>query len=174
MDIGGGSTEVVLGSGGEVVFRESLQLGAVRLTERTLSADPPTDEELQNAAHHADGILAAVPQPTGATLLVGSGGTIANLVAMEKSAADSSFTPTADSVHAVPLTLAQIEAQIHALAALPLAERRRVAGLEPDRADVIIAGAIILARALTHLGAEIVLASARGLRYGLLYELLKI
>jgi exopolyphosphatase/guanosine-5'-triphosphate,3'-diphosphate pyrophosphatase len=172
MDIGGGSTEFVLGSGGEVVFRDSLQLGAVRLTERALPADPPTEDELRNAAHHASEILVAVPRPIGATMVVGSGGTIANLVAMEKSDADPSFMMTPDSVHAVPLSLREIERRILSLASLPLASRRCVAGLEPDRADVIIAGAIIQAEALKRLGAETVLASARGLRYGLLYELL--
>ena len=173
MDIGGGSTEFVLGSDGKLIFQESLQLGAVRLTERTLPADPPTSDELAAASAHADSILAVVPKPTGATLVVGSGGTIANLVAMEKSAADPSFMTTPDAVHAVALTLPQIEARIASLASLTLASRRHVAGLEPDRADVIIAGAIIQARALARLGADTVLASARGLRYGLLYEMLE-
>ena len=57
------------------------------------------------------------------------------------------------------------------LAALPVAERRTIPGLEPDRADVILAGALIQARAMERLGADTVLTSLRGLRYGLLYEL---
>lgn len=172
MDIGGGSTEFVLGRGETILFQDSLQLGAVRLTERVGLSDPPTDEELKKVAALADEILTVVPVPEGETLVVGSGGTIANLVAMELVAADPSFTVTPDTLHGTRLTREQIEARIHKLAALPLAERRRVPGLEPDRADVIIAGAIVQARALKRLDASAVLASARGLRYGLLYELL--
>jgi exopolyphosphatase/guanosine-5'-triphosphate,3'-diphosphate pyrophosphatase len=172
MDIGGGSTEVVLGRGDAVQFRESLQLGAVRLTERTMPSNPPTPAERQAAAALADEILAAVPAPEGLAVAIGSGGTIANLAAMELMAADPSRQMTPDDLHGTRLTRAQIEARIAALAAVPLAERRKTPGLEPDRADVIIAGAIIQARSLHRLGADAVIASARGLRYGLLYELL--
>jgi exopolyphosphatase/guanosine-5'-triphosphate,3'-diphosphate pyrophosphatase len=172
MDIGGGSTEVVLGRGDAVRFRDSLQLGAVRLTERTLHSDPPTEAERGAAVALADEALAAVPAPEGGVVAVGSGGTIANLAAMERMAADPARRPTPDDLHGTRLTLDQIEARIRALAALTLAERRQTPGLEPDRADVIIAGAIIQARALRRLGADGVIASARGLRYGLLYELL--
>ena len=173
MDIGGGSTEFVLGSGGAVTFRESLQIGAVRLTERALPADPPTNDELGRAAAHAAEILRVVPKPMGKTIVVGSGGTIANLAAMKMSDSDPDFMPTPDSVHASSLTLTEIEKRILCLASLPLDSRRHIAGLEPDRADVIIAGAIILAEALKRLGADTVIASSRGLRYGLLYELLE-
>jgi len=172
MDIGGGSTEVVLGRGDAVQFRESLQLGAVRLTERTLPSDPPTPAERQAAAALADETLAVVPTTEGPAVAVGSGGTIANLAAMERMAADPSRRLTRDDLHGTRLTLSQIEARIAALAAVSLAERRKTPGLEPDRADVIVAGAIIQARALHRLGADAVIASARGLRYGLLYELL--
>jgi exopolyphosphatase/guanosine-5'-triphosphate,3'-diphosphate pyrophosphatase len=172
MDIGGGSTEVVLGRGDAVRFRDSLQLGAVRLTERTMPSDPPSEAERQAAISLADEVLAAVPTPDGAVVVVGSGGTIANLAAMELMAADPSGHITPDDLHGTRLTRAQIEARIAALAAMPLAERRETPGLESDRADVIIAGAIILARGLHRAGADVVIASARGLRYGLLYEVL--
>ncbi|MBC8101821.1 MAG: Ppx/GppA family phosphatase [Cytophagales bacterium] len=177
MDIGGGSTEIVLGSGDLVTFRDSLQLGAVRLTERALPSDPPTTEERAAAAALADEILAAVPAPTydgGGVIVVGSGGTAANLAAMELSVHRPADAPplTLEDVHATRLTVEQIEAWIADLAAKPLAQRRETPGLEPDRADVIIAGAIIQARALRHLHASAVIVSLRGLRYGLLYEML--
>jgi exopolyphosphatase / guanosine-5'-triphosphate,3'-diphosphate pyrophosphatase len=91
---------------------------------------------------------------------------------MELLAADPSLTVTPDILHANRLTRSQIEARIAKLAAVPLTERRQIPGLEPDRADVIIAGAIVQARALARLNTDTILASARGLRYGLLYELL--
>ena len=176
-DIGGGSTEVVLGRGDTVLFRESLQIGAVRLTERALPTDPPTAIELDHAAAIADDILTAVPAASLAAggVIVASGGTAANLAAMELSANRPTDAPalTLEDVHATRLTIAQIEARIADLAAKPLSERRNTPGLEADRADVIVAGAIIQARALRHLGADTMIVSLRGLRYGLLYEMLR-
>jgi len=177
MDIGGGSTEVVLGRGGKVLFRDSLQLGAVRVTERALPSDPPTEPEITAATQLVDEILTKVPlpEPSGqATIVVGSGGTAANLASMERCAGlpEGSPRPSLEELHAAKVTLAQIDARIRDLAARLLAERRITPGLEPDRADVIIAGAIIQAQALRRLGAQEVIVSLRGLRYGLLYEML--
>lgn len=174
IDIGGGSTEVVIGKGEETPpFQASLQLGAVRLTERALRSDPPTPDEMRQATEIADKALAHVPAPSDELevpmiLVVGSGGTIANLAAMEKALPE--VRP--HLLHGTQLTRQQIEARIEMLAALTVAERRAIPGLEPDRADVILAGAIIQARALHHFNASAILVSARGLRYGLLYELL--
>lgn len=167
IDIGGGSTELVLGRGDTLLYRGSLQMGAVRLTERALSSDPPTMEEQRQAAALVDASLAGIVLNDGVSsvTLVGSGGTVANLANMERNSG-------LEAVHGTRLTREQIEARIQALAELPLAERRTVPGLEPDRADVIVAGAIILVQAMNHLGAGEMIASARGLRYGLLYELM--
>lgn len=169
MDIGGGSTEFVVGSGETITFHDSLQLGAVRLTERALPSDPPSDGEMRRAVEIADQVLESVPAPGSAdaqVTLVGSGGTIANLTAMEHGA----FTP--EALQGMRLGRARIEARIEALAARTIAERRGIPGLEPERADVILAGAIIQARAMDRLGATEVVVNLRGLRYGLLYELL--
>lgn len=173
MDSGGGSTEFVLGQGDTVLFRDSLQIGAVRLTERAGFSDPPTAEQLSKASALADEILAAVPLPEGSRFLVASGGTVANLAGMEIAAANPEKPTDADTLHGTRLTREQAEARIQKLAFVPLVERRNTPGLEPDRADVIIAGAIIQARAMARLEVGEVLASARGLRYGLLYELLE-
>lgn len=168
MDIGGGSTEFVLGENGAVVFSDSLQLGAVRLTERALFSDPPPPAEQARAAQIADEALGAVPVPAPPITVVGSGGTIANLAAMEQGL--TSFTPGV--LHGMRLTLDQIENRAAFLAARTVAQRRQTPGLEPDRADVILAGAVIQARALHRLGAPEIVVSVRGLRYGLLYELM--
>lgn len=168
MDIGGGSTEFVLGENGAVVFSDSLQLGAVRLTERALFSDPPPPAEQARAAQIADEALGAVPVPAPPITVVGSGGTIANLAAMEQGL--TTFTPGV--LHGMRLTLDQIENRIAFLGARTVAQRRQTPGLEPDRADVILAGAIIQARALHRLGAPEIVVSVRGLRYGLLYELM--
>lgn len=171
MDIGGGSTEFVLGTGDAITFRDSLQLGAVRLTERAHLSDPPTPAELEAAAALADAALIAVPVPGAPLTLVGSGGTIANLAALESGTAIGD-PQAATTLHGRRLSRAQVEQQIARLAAVPLSERRTLPGLEPDRADVIVAGALIQARAMDRLGAAEVIVSLRGLRYGLLYGLL--
>ena len=171
-DSGGGSTEVVQGSaGGDISYKKSLQVGAVRVTERAAFSDPPTNEELTNARQMVRDSFAGIPLPNPAPTLVASGGTIANLAAMQ-ALMESAQTLTADVLHGTRLSLGQIESLIVRLAALPLFERRNVPGLEPERADVIIAGAIIQAESLRHFNTNAVLVSLRGLRYGLLYELL--
>lgn len=168
MDIGGGSTEFVLGGENDaIIFRDSLQLGAVRLTERALPGDPPTPGEVQRAVEIADAVIAVVPAPSAPITLVGSGGTSANLAAMERGQAE--FSP--DALQGMRVSLDRIEARIADLARRTVAERRDIPGLEPARADVILAGAIIQARAMRRLGASELLVNLRGLRYGLLYEL---
>ena len=84
----------------------------------------------------------------------------------------SGASVTFDTVHAFRLSREQVEETTAYLASLLLSDRRAVPGLEPDRADVIVAGAIILGRVMTRLGADTLTVSLRGLRYGLLYELL--
>ncbi len=173
-DIGGGSTEIVQGIGGEIFYVESLQIGAVRLTERAGLADPVTMEAFQSAARIAGETLSAVPAPPVAmeAVLVASGGTAANLAAMEIAASGKSVS--FDTVHACRLSREQIASRTAHLASLTLSERRAVPGLEPDRADVIVSGAIIQERVMTRLGVDTLIVSLRGLRYGLLYEQLGI
>ncbi len=178
-DIGGGSTEVVQGVDDDVIYAESLQIGAVRLSERAgLLTDSITGDAFRTAVLLADVALADVPVPPAALapVLIASGGTAANLAAMEITARSGSSgsgnAATFEAVHASRLSRGQIEARTAYLASLPLAERRAVPGLEPDRADVIVAGAIIQGRVMARLGVDSLIVSLRGLRYGLLYELL--
>lgn len=169
-DIGGGSTEIVQGVDDDIIYAESLQVGAVRLSERAGLGDPITGEAFQTALLLANAALADVPTPPAALapVLIASGGTAANLAAME--VAERGEAVTFDAVHASRLTREQIESRTAFLASLPLAERRQVPGLEPDRADVIVAGAIIQARVMARLGVDSLFVSLRGLRYGLLYQ----
>jgi exopolyphosphatase/guanosine-5'-triphosphate,3'-diphosphate pyrophosphatase len=122
VDVGGGSTELIAAG-----FRTSLDIGSTRLSERFLHSDPPRPEELAAAAEYVQGLL----PPLEATSAVGVAGTVAQLRAL-----------------AGPLTLAAVEAELVRLAAVPLAERRLVAGLDPARAPVIVGGAVIVAEVL--------------------------
>jgi exopolyphosphatase/guanosine-5'-triphosphate,3'-diphosphate pyrophosphatase len=169
IDIGGGSTEVIVSEAGEVKSRVSLPLGSVRLTERFVRADPPAQAELAaldaEIAKHLDQVPTRTAQG-GAWELVGTAGTVTTLAAMALQLND--YDP--DRVHGHRLQRAALQAQIDRLAAAPQAEREKMAGLDPRRADVILAGAHILRAFVDRLGAEAVLVNDRGIRWGLLYE----
>jgi exopolyphosphatase / guanosine-5'-triphosphate,3'-diphosphate pyrophosphatase len=136
LDVGGGSTELVLGGPGGLGSATSLQLGSVRLTERFLATDPPGAEELTALAAH---VRAELP-PLDATAAIGVAGTVTTLAALDLG------LPAFDAgrVHAHRLSREAVERQLARLASLPLAERRRVPALEPERAPVIVAGAAIV------------------------------
>jgi exopolyphosphatase / guanosine-5'-triphosphate,3'-diphosphate pyrophosphatase len=120
LDVGGGSTELIAGE-----QRTSLDVGSVRLTERFLSGDPPSADELEAAAEHVRSLLPELR----AERAIGVAGTVAQLAAL---------------VGADVLRRADIEEQLRRLAALPLADRRKVPNLDPARAPVIVAGTLIV------------------------------
>ena len=130
LDIGGGSTELVM-----LDSRTSLDIGAVRLTERFLHSDPPTRDELAACADYVRTVL----PPLHATSAVGVAGTITTLAALDLGLDEYDR----ERVHGHELSLAGVERQLARLASLPLAQRREVPALEPERAPVIVAGAMI-------------------------------
>jgi exopolyphosphatase/guanosine-5'-triphosphate,3'-diphosphate pyrophosphatase len=168
-DIGGGSTELILGDAGGVGRYRSLDIGAVRLTERFLKSDPPTLYELDQARQFASDALATFPAPGPPLLIAGIGGTALNIAAVTQGQAK----PNADSVHGKTVTHAEVSAAFDRFAHVSLKERRDIPGLEPKRADVITAGTLILDTLLTYFHSDQFLLSARGLRYGLLADYAK-
>ncbi len=166
VDIGGGSTELVYGAGGRVDFRRSFDVGAVRLTERLLHGDPPTPAELLALRARLTETFSEVPPPPAGLTLVGVAGTVTTLCAIELGldGYDGRL------VQGRLLTRTALRALADRLAALPLAERRRVKGLPPQRADTILAGAEILDAVLARLDLDRLLVSDRGLRWGLLWR----
>ncbi|MBX3215680.1 MAG: Ppx/GppA family phosphatase [Labilithrix sp.] len=168
-DIGGGSTEVVHGERGssEIVFAHSYDVGSVRLTERHVKSDPPTTDELAAVRADASAAFASVPAFDTDVPPVGIAGTMTTLAAMSL----KMETYDGARVHGLRLSAAEIERVVAELARLPLAARSRVAGLEPKRADVIIAGGLIALAYLEHVGAREVVISDRGVRWGLAEQL---
>jgi len=143
LDIGGGSTEIVIGSGARVGFHVSTQAGVVRQTERHLHADPPSPTELDELAADVRSILHdAVPanQRDRVRQAIAVAGTATSLASIAQ--ALEPYDPA--KVHGYLLGRAQCEGLLARLAALTLHERRRVRGLHPDRAPTIVAGAVIL------------------------------
>ena len=148
-DIGGGSTELIVGAAGadEPGFHVSLQVGVVRQTERHLHRDPPSPHELQQLADDVRATIeAGVPDEVraGARAAVGVAGTATSLAAIDQELAP--YDPR--RVHGYVLERAEVELLLARLAQMPLDQRREVRGLHPDRAPTIVAGAAIMLEVL--------------------------
>jgi exopolyphosphatase/guanosine-5'-triphosphate,3'-diphosphate pyrophosphatase len=166
VDIGGGSTELITAH-----ERVSTELGSVRLTERFLHSDPPTEKELDALASAARTVLSGqVPEGMKAQQAIGVAGTITSLAALDLGLVD--YDPV--RVHGHKLGDGAVKAQLERLAALPLAQRREVPGLEPERAPVIVAGAVILREVMRHLGLPAIEASERDILHGTALEAAKL
>ena len=159
IDIGGGSTELIAGG-----VRVSTELGSVRLTERFLESDPPTAGELEELAQAIRSVLEE--HDLSARRGIGVAGTVTSLAALDLGLVEYD----ADRVHGHLLGQDAVRAQLEHLAALPLAERREVPGLEPERAPVIVAGAAILLEVMRHLELEEIEVSERDLLDGAALE----
>jgi exopolyphosphatase/guanosine-5'-triphosphate,3'-diphosphate pyrophosphatase len=171
LDVGGGSTELVHGhrdgASSRIDGARSLDIGSVRLFERHAPADPPSLEELTNIAAEIDTALAHEPEPALDATLVGVAGTVTTLaaIALGLGAYDSS------RVHGHQLSREAVTDLWTELATLPLAERSKIPGLDPRRADVIVVGALIVERVMSRLRKAELLVSDRGVRWGLAEEL---
>jgi exopolyphosphatase/guanosine-5'-triphosphate,3'-diphosphate pyrophosphatase len=167
IDIGGGSTELVIGERGEVAFHVSTQVGVVRHSERHLHSDPPAREELAALAADAGPALAtAVPaaERERVTAAVAVAGTATQCAGID-------LGTTTGHVEGHRLSVATLEAILERLAALPLARRREVPGLDPERAPTIVAGVVVLTRALAAFGLREVEVSDRDILWGAALEL---
>jgi exopolyphosphatase/guanosine-5'-triphosphate,3'-diphosphate pyrophosphatase len=161
VDLGGRSTEITWPG-----FETSLRLGSQRDSHAFLISDPPGPDEILRLAENADNLLAELPKPPGPGELVGSGGTATSLASLELAL----VIYRADLVHAHVITAAALDQLIERLVKAPEQTRRTFVGLEPERARIIPAGAIIL-RCIMHWTrrAQIRIA-ARGLTWGCLLD----
>jgi exopolyphosphatase / guanosine-5'-triphosphate,3'-diphosphate pyrophosphatase len=165
IDIGGGSTEVVTGRDGAVEEHVSLQLGVVRHSERHLHSDPPTHHELEALADDVRATLdAGLPESarSGVTAGIAVAGTPTSCASIAQEL--EPYDPS--RVEGYVLELGVLEMQLALLAELPLARRRKVRGLHPDRAPTIVAGVEILIEALRATGLDRITASERDILHG--------
>jgi exopolyphosphatase / guanosine-5'-triphosphate,3'-diphosphate pyrophosphatase len=163
IDPGGGSTEFVVGEAGAVRSQVSVDIGSVRLTERFLHSDPPTPAEQLACADYVRSSLPPLPKVDNA---VGVAGTIITLAALDLGSGDAEGLGT----HGHHLTPGAVRAQRLWLAALPLDERRRLPGLHPERAPVIVAGAILVEQMIDTYGLEALEVSERDILHGAALE----
>ncbi len=163
-DIGGGSTELITreASGG-ALRAVSLNIGAVRLTERHLRADPPGPDEVAALRAAVVAALAAVRPPPAGTPLVGVAGTVTTIAAV----AHQVVPYDGERVHGSSLSQDEASEWAAKLVAMPLADRRALPGMEPKRADVIAAGAVLAEEVMRWAGATALTVSDRGVRWGL-------
>jgi exopolyphosphatase/guanosine-5'-triphosphate,3'-diphosphate pyrophosphatase len=170
LDIGGGSTEIVIAVGGEPRVTTSLGLGVVPLVERFFPGERTEPSQLVACRTHVDARLRdeAWPsiRPHRPSTLVATAGTPTTLAALDLGL--DAYDPARVQGHR--LALATIHRLTARLAALPLAERARLPVLEPGRADVIVPGAIVLAAALSGLDLPAAVVSDAGLREGVLLD----
>lgn len=166
IDIGGGSTEFVVGEpGSPPSFHVSTRLGSVRQSERHLPNDPPTTEDLHALGTAASAIVAeGVPAKTRDSVSAGIAvaGTATSLAAIDQEL--EPYDP--GRVHGYRLTLEASERILKMLAALPVAERRAVKGLHPDRAPTIVAGTAILVESMRLFSLDAVETSEADILHG--------
>jgi exopolyphosphatase/guanosine-5'-triphosphate,3'-diphosphate pyrophosphatase len=153
IDIGGGSTEFIVGTDHQASFHVSVQAGVLRMSERHIHSDPPTPNELQDLAADTRAIfLAGLPdkQRSAVTRAIAVAGTATSAAAIDQEL--DPYDP--ERVHGYPLLLATVELLIARLADLTEAQRREVVGLHPDRAPTIVAGMILLKEAMKSFGLD--------------------
>jgi exopolyphosphatase / guanosine-5'-triphosphate,3'-diphosphate pyrophosphatase len=164
-DIGGGSTELIIGTGMDVGFHTSLQAGTIRQSERHLTSDPPDPHELEDLASEVRNLIdgAVAEQPAAApTRAIAVAGTPTSLAAVDQ--ALEPYDP--GRVHGYRLGMRKIQRMLSRLSSLPLAERLRVPGLHPGRAPTIVAGAVILVQVMRAFGLEEIEVSELDILHG--------
>ncbi|MDQ3209271.1 MAG: Ppx/GppA family phosphatase [Gemmatimonadota bacterium] len=166
VDIGGGSVEVILAAGTVIDQIHSLPLGAVRVTERLVRSDPLRKKHWKVMRREIDrGIREGIGRlPHRAEVMVGSGGTFTALAHMAKWQREGRH----GSVQGYMLTPAELVHLLDRLREASLDGRRQIPGLSADRADIIVAGAAVIARLVKRLGTQQIMVNERGIRDGLL------
>lgn len=163
VDVGGGSTELILGGPDGVSFHESLDLGCVRLTERFLASDPPAEEELEACAGFVRATLAErVPEGIQPTHAIGVAGTVTTLATLDLGLDEED----PEVVHGHRMAAEWIDTETARLASLPVSEMRRLRGMHPDRAPVIVAGAIVVRETLARFGLDALETSEHDIMHG--------
>ncbi len=174
VDIGGGSTEITLGRMGSV-SSVSLQLGCVRLTERFLKGDPPTDGDvaatrsaIQDALRGGEEQLPELVDLDPARRMIGLAGTVSTLASLKLGVAEYD----AEKLHHVTITLGEIEGTCSMLSSLSNRDRSGLVGMVPGREDVLLGGALVLAEVAARYHCDQVISSEKDILDGIVLSML--
>lgn len=169
LDYGGGSVDVVIAAGGAIEAAHSLPLGAVRLTEAFLHHDPPRRHEIDALRRHLRRLTATLPRGVTVDRAIGSGGTVTALATVAQAREGERLA----SPHGYAMNRGQLRHLAEWLARRSAAERADLPGVSPDRADLLVAGAVALDEILGRLHARTLVTNAHGLREGIVLALLR-
>jgi exopolyphosphatase/guanosine-5'-triphosphate,3'-diphosphate pyrophosphatase len=170
-DVGGGSTEYILGKDHSILLFESINVGCVRMYERFLRSDPPTEYELNEMLRFVEKIIVDTIMSIndiGADIVIGTAGTATNLSAMNLGIIK--YDPKV--IHMSRLSLNFIQRQFKMLSSMTVEQRKQVLGLELARADVIVGGVAVTMRTLEMLGKDELIVSEKDILDGIVLELM--
>jgi exopolyphosphatase/guanosine-5'-triphosphate,3'-diphosphate pyrophosphatase len=170
VDVGGGSTELILGDEGGIRLSASKDVGCVRMSERFLKSDPPTEEEIARMMEHITITLQDVAQRAkaiGFNLMMGTAGTITNLSAVNMGL--RKYDP--EEIHLSRLTREEIQKIFYHLGSLNVAQRKKVVGLEKKRADVMVGGTGVVLAIMEMLEMDELVVSEKDILDGIVLEL---
>jgi exopolyphosphatase/guanosine-5'-triphosphate,3'-diphosphate pyrophosphatase len=166
-DLGGGSLQLTQVRAGRITLAGGVPVGAVRMTRRFLRGDPPTPREIRALRDLVrDHLLGVLPAARRGDELLGLGGTVRTLARMHLAAQ----TGPRRKRHALRLTLADVTGLRERIEALPVRKRRRIPGLKPERADIILAGAITVEEVMRFGGYGALTVCKGGVRDGILWQ----
>jgi exopolyphosphatase/guanosine-5'-triphosphate,3'-diphosphate pyrophosphatase len=170
LDIGGGSAALILGLSTHVENIHCLPLGAVRLTEKFLHRDPITENEFKKLRRHIKQHLLPIRNAgeAGVQMLIGSGGTVTTIAEVHKALQREKYA----GVHGYEMNRAQVQHVLEVLRRKSLKERRAIAGLNPDRADIIVAGVAVVNQVMKAFDINTLKVSERGIREGLILQMI--
>jgi exopolyphosphatase/guanosine-5'-triphosphate,3'-diphosphate pyrophosphatase len=170
VDVGGGSTEFILGKDDQIRQWISLPLGSVRFTEEFLRSDPIQENHWKKMEGRIRGHLVSIPHSQEPLSMVAVGGTATTLASVEQGLEDF----IVEKIHHFVLKKEALKNQLLLYRSKTIEERKKIPGLPIARADVILAGGTILYLAMEELACPSVLISCHGVRYGLLYKRLNL
>ena len=166
VDVGGGSTEFILGKGNQIIQWVSLPLGSVRFTEQYLISDPVRENEWDRMEKDIRRLFVDLPRSGEPPFMVAVGGTATTLTSVELGLKEFSV----EKIHHFVLTKESLRNQLSFYRSKTIDERRKIPGLFPNRADVILAGGAIFYFTMEKYECSSTLISCHGIRHGLLYK----
>lgn len=165
-DIGGGSTEFIYADSTGIKNRFSVNIGVIKFTENYFKSDPVTEEENLRAEYSINDEISSLNFKKNLQILVGMGGTATNIAAVKHKMLN--YNP--DIIQGSIITMEDLLNQINDFSSKTIEERKKIPGLDPKRADVIITGALIIKSILINSGHDSFTVSDFGIRHGLMYD----